>query len=298
MIKILKKIWPLFLLVLVSMLLLPTVLPEKSYASNVNNDYIKYTIKTDEEGKITQSLIFSINLPSGINVLKKEAFETELLAKLNTELNQQKQLINNKFATESLEQYSPEKIIFGNKGFAVKGDGYAGFAIQYPSFEVFKYYNDIETSLEKGFFMDKSVVRLNNPFNDAYQYGQTIITVAEKYRNLYITAGEEIDLDGYLASNYFPYYDVDYVTLSHRAKSNSSQRVQENQFYHHFWQMEDMQLLEDYEMFVSLNIIHTYWWYLLGTAVPLFAMGVSILVVAIKNKSKKKKTTANTNGEN
>ena len=52
MIKILKKIWPLFLLVLVSMLLLPTVLPEKSYASNVNNDYIKYTIKTDEEAWI------------------------------------------------------------------------------------------------------------------------------------------------------------------------------------------------------------------------------------------------------
>lgn len=285
-----NKVFKGFLLMIAFVLLLSFFFigGESSFAQT-NNDYIKYTIKTTEEGKVSQSLIFSTTLPASIDVLKKQAFEIQLVAYLNSELASIKNEIELKYLQDSQEEFNPsENIIFGSNGSAVREDGFVGFAIEYSSMEVFKYYNNILTTYQEGFLMDKYTVAIDNPFNDVEQVDLVIMTKGEKYKNFYISAGETIGIGQYLKEYYNPYYYVDYVTLSHRAKSNSYQVLREKNLYHHYWISEGLNFIEDYEMVLTLNVIHTGWWYLLGTAIPLVIMGVAIVIVVTIKKKKSK----------
>ena len=257
---------------------------EKSYA-DTNSDYIKYTIMVKEDGKVSQSIIISASLPSSYNVLTREALKVELKALLTQDLNQKKAEITAKYLEENIEEYNPEsQIIFGDNGQAVSGTDYVGYAIEYSSLNVFKYYNNIQTSYKKGFLTDKSSQILDNPFNDPMQVGNTTVTVADYYKSMYLTA---CSLRG-IEKEYSPYYYNDYMTLSARTKSTADSVVQDaDNYYHHMWVSDGVFLNGDDEMKLSLNIIHAGWWYLFGTAIPLVVMGGAIVVVKILNKSKK-----------
>lgn len=288
MIRILKKIW----IVIALVLLLPFVFVGggvKTFADNTIH-YIKNTILVSAEGKVNVSLIMSCEFPSTFTAIDREKFKTQLVSYLNSDLLNKKAKIEAQYAQETNEKYNPsECIVFGDNGQAVKAKDYVGYNIEYSSVDVFKYYNNISTTYKKGFFLDKSSQVLDNPFNDQNENSGTFITEADRYKAMYINAAEDVGLDSYVKENYKPYYYNDYVTLSRRTKSNAHSVVQDkDNYYHHIWVSDGETLTNDDEMLLTLNIIHSGWWYLLGISIPLVVMGVAIVVVKITGKSKVK----------
>ena len=193
MTRILKSFW----LVLAILLFIPFLfvgVGAKSQAQE-NNDFIKYSIVVKEDGKIKQSLVMSAELPNTFNGLTKEALKIELKALLNQDLNEKKTQIVNKYLQENNELYNPNtEIVFGDNGSAVVGKDYVGYAIEYSSSDVFAYYNNITSTYQKGFFKDKQTKILDNPFNDIIQVGNVNISVAEKYKNIYLSACQKIKI--------------------------------------------------------------------------------------------------------
>ena len=187
--------------------------------------------------------------------------------------------------------FNPDnEIVFGSS--AVLGDNYVGYSIKYSSIDVFAYYNNIQIFYKKGFLLDKSKYVIDNIFNDSYQQGAVIMTVGEKYKNMYLSVCEKgFLLEGQL---YSPYYYNDFVTLSKRSKSTADGIVQdENTYSHHIWVSEGLNYTSDGEMVIKLNIIHTGWWYLFGTIIPLTIGGIAVAVVSVRAKNKKKEEKEN-----
>ena len=265
----------------------------KSQAQSDKN-YVKYTILVDGDGKVNQSIIISADIPSTYNGLEIKAFKTELASYLNKELNDIKTKINQKYAVE--QEYNPaSEIVFGKNGYAVEGDGFVGYEIVYSSMNCFKHYNNIASSYEKGFFYDKSKLVLDNPFNDEFAIGNVKSNMAEKYKNYFISASQDFSFEDYVAENYSPAFYNDYATKSSRTKSNADSVVKNKDgYYHHLWVSDGVNLTTDEEMQLRVKIIHSGWWYLLGTAIPLAVMTVAIIVVVInKNRNKRVKNTEN-----
>lgn len=287
-----KRILKGFVIVLCLALLLPFAFVGggvKSYAKS-NNDYIKNTILVSRDGKVSQSIIISTVIPSTYNGLEIKAFKTELASYLNKELNARKTEINNKYLMESKEEYNPEnKITFGKNGYAVEGDGFVGYEIVYSSMNVFKYYNNIGSTYKEGFFYDVSTYLLDNPFNDDFMQGSVKSTQAEKYKNYYLSASEDFSFEDYVAQNYSPSFYNDFASKNSRTKSNADSVLKySDNYYHHLWVSDGANLTTDDEMNLSLKIIHSGWWYLLGTAIPLVGMIIAIIVVKFTKKGNKK----------
>ena len=152
MTKYLKRLSVLFLFIF----LLPFAFlggGEVAKAEDNLNHYIKNTVNIKKDDKVSVSLVFSVEFPDSYNALQVEAFKTELLALLDLELEEKRQEINVIYSQESFEKYNPAtQIIFGDKGHAVKGDGYVGYAIEYSSIEVYQYYNKFTKTIKKGSF--------------------------------------------------------------------------------------------------------------------------------------------------
>ena len=291
MARILKIIWVVFAL----LLLFPLVLVGggvKTFADE-SIHYIKHTIMVTAEGKVNVSLIMSCEFPSSYTALDRERFKTQLVASLNLDLTGKKAKIEAQYLQEPNEKYQPsECIVFGENGQAVKAKDYVGYNIEYSSVEVFKFYNNISTTYKKGFFLDKSSLVLDNPFNDVNENGGDFVTEADRYKEIYIKAAEVVGLDGYVATNYKPYFYNDYVTESRRTKSNAYSVMQDkDKYYHHIWVSDGQTLINDDEMVLTLNVIHSGWWYLFGISIPLVIMGIAIVVVKVSGKSKVKKST-------
>ena len=289
MTKIKKKVWVVFALLLLTALFFcwGGGTPEASGISN----YIKNTIIFKEDGKVYQSLILSTEFPNSFSVLDKEAFKTQLRANLDLDLEEKKQEIIDKYSQENKEEYNPiEKIVFGDNGQAVKGKDFVGYSIEYSSIEVFKYYNKIQTSYQKGFLMDKSSILLDNPFNDTVDLNGVVSTEADKYIQIFKHSGQVVGMENYVNTQYNPVFYNDYVTLSRRTKSKAYSVVKDDEgFYHHMWISDLQDLTSDEEMNLTLNVIHSGWWYLLGTAIPLAIMFIAIILVVISRKIKKYK---------
>jgi len=291
MTRILKGIW----VVLALILILPFAFlgggeEVKTNAEEIAH-YIKHTVKVKEDGKVSASLIFSTEFPNTYNLIDVNHFKIELKALLDQDLAERKQQIINKFLEENKEEYDPaKKIVFGDQGKAVKGDGYVGYAIEYSSIDVYKYYNNLQTSYKKGFLIDNSKLILDNPFNDIYENASVTTTQADKYKSIYVKASETAGMEDYVTTNYSPDYYNDYMTKSRRTKSTAQTIVEDGEgYYHHIWISDGVNLHSDDEMELSLNIIHAGWWYLFGIGIPLVVMGFAIVAVVITNKYKNKK---------
>lgn len=283
MTRFLKKFWAILCLLLLIPLSFIGV-GTKSYA-DASAEYIKYTIMAKSDGKVSVSLVINTALPSSYNVLTREPLKFKLKELLTQDLIKQKSEITTKYLLENNEEYNPEnKIIFGDNGQAVSGSDYVGYAIEYANADVFKYYNNFQTSYKKGFLTDKRSQLLDNPFNNIIEVGSTNMTMADYYKSMYLSACSTCGID----RPYSPYYYVDYMTLSVRTKSTADTVVKDNEnYYHHMWVSDGVYLTGDDEMKLTLNIIHAGWWYLLGTAIPLVIMAGTIIIVKILNKSKK-----------
>lgn len=279
-----------FLLIFALVLLLPMAFlglrPTKSYAQT-NNHYVKYAIMVEKDGAINASLIMSTDFAGNFNAIQRENFRLRLKGILDNEIAEKKAEINGKFNLSGEADYDPNKhIVFGS---AVKGEDFVGYNIKYSSTKVFKFYNNIETIYEEGFLYDKSTQILDNPFNDSYEDGVNVLTVAQKYKNYYYKASEGLAVEQYVKTNYNPNFYVDYATLHARMKSTAQSVIQDNQnYYHHIWVSDAEILTTDYDMVLKFNIIHKGWWYVLGTAIPLGVMFIFIAVVKVLPKSNKK----------
>lgn len=268
MARILKRIWIFFII----LLMLPFVFVGgggKAFAEE-NNDYIKWTVMVSADGKVNTSLIMSCVLPNEWTVIEKEAFKTELAGLLTMDLAEKRSKITEKYLQEGSEEYNPtENIVFGDNGNAVKGKDLVGYNIEYSSVDVYRFYNNVNATYNKGFFLDKSVQVLDNPFNDAIELSGGIFTTeGDVLKSLYLSASETVGKKDYVLQNYNPNFYNDYVTFNKRVKSNAySVLVDTDNYYHHVWISEGTNYINDDEMQVSLNIIHKGYWYLLGIAV-------------------------------
>ena len=284
MTRFLKRFWIVFCLALMLPLSFFGV-EEKSHAQT-NNDFIKYAMIAKEDGKINVTMILSCSIPGTYNNIEIAGFKARLIDALNHDIEEKKAQIISKYSQEQKEEFNPEETIVVGK--AVQSEEEVGYSFEYSSLKVFQYYNNIETSYKEGFFTDKSKYLLDNPFNDVIEVGNTLISVAEKYKNIYLTASQGYSFEEYVVDNYSPIFYNNYMTLNRRTKSNADLTAQDsNGYYHHMWLSDEVNLIGDYEMKLSLNIIHAGWWYLLGTALPLGVMTVAIIIIKIsKNKPK------------
>ncbi len=79
--------------------------------------------------------------------------------------------------------------------------------------------------------------------------------------------------------NFKPNFYFDFSSRVRRTSSNAGNFYFENNVYHHVWQLCEGKAQNDFK--ATLKYIQSGWWYLLGVALPLAIMLVSIIAVLI-----------------
>lgn len=257
-----------------------------SYGDEANNsdNYIAELRQSYVDGKFEKGLEVGIDYNS-LHLESEELslFKTNLSSALKEILNYEKNYITQIYNESEDKKYSPiEDIVFGE---IEQGEDYFYFGITFSSIEAYKYYySDLISEINDGFLITSLKVKMVSPFNIVVDELNT--TKSNFYLKKIYSACKGLSIEDSIKTNYKPKFMFDFVSGRSNYWSDCEGLYVDNAgYYHYIWGTSK----EFAEMNLHLNYANKGWWYLLGLTIPLACMGVSIVIILLNDKNKKRK---------
>lgn len=214
-------------------------------------DYIALSLDISSNGKIVQSLDFSLGggkLSALGEDRDKESFKQNLIK--NVEQLRLEFLMNFSlvYVNNPVEDYKFNKgILFSAVTYDERQDS-VGFDILFDSIASWNYYHNNSASQENGnkelYLFKKNTSTGAFPFSAKQQIGEDeSVYVGDRYADVYLSSAEGTAFAGRLEEEYKPLLVYNYSTFSSSLRSDADYKGKDNNGHsHHIWVVEQAEL--------------------------------------------------------
>lgn len=286
-----KKI--VFIMILIFSLSFLTGCDNKSIKNLNANDFIMLSLDISSNGRIVQSLDFSVNserLDSICSEEEKQKFISNLVVKVD-ELRSEF-LLNYTilYIQNPNEEYKLNKgLVLTNATYNQESDS-VGFNIIFTSIGSWNYYHSSTQSSngkdENGnIFLTKNQSVGSFPFSSKMKISEDeTIYVGDRYRLQYLSAGSGMTFVNQLENLYNPIYIYNYSTYYSRIHSDSDYKFTDaNGHSHHVWTIDSQSLSADNKILIYSYTINAGYWYLF---ILIFSFIFALILLCILNYKK------------
>ena len=263
------------------------------------DDYIMLTLDFSANGQIVQSIDFSFDSEK-INELSTSIKET---LDFKNALIKNIQTIRNEFLFSFALFYmqNPVEEYKINKGVLLSGVSFdetsdsVGFKIVFTSAGAWNYYHQTKSeenaqpnkTQNKNIFLNKIESQGVFPFSAEFKNKENrIVTVGERYKNLYLDSALNCSFDEKLKNIYQPTFIYDF---NKRLRSNCDYTFSDSRGHKHFvWLEENINSTSNNPVKLYYYSIQKGVWLVFAITIPLTAMFIAIIIIKIKEKANKK----------
>ncbi len=253
------------------------------------SDFIMLSLDVSSNGRIVQSLDFSVNSKRLENIGSEEE-KLNFISNLTTTIEG--------LRTEFLLNYTifyiqnPNEDYKLNKGVLLTNAVYnqttdsVGFNIIFTSLGAWNYYHDSKGSEEKdenkNIFINKNESVGTFPFSGKIKISEDeSIYVGDRYKLQYLSASQGLSFESELAKLYQPILIYNYSTYYNRLHSDADyQFVGSDGHSHHLWTVESSKLSGENKILIYSYQINVGYWYLF---ILIFALIFAIILYCILN---------------
>ena len=267
-------------------------------------DYIALSLDISSNGKVVQSLDFSLGsgkLSALGEDMDKESFKQNLIK--NVEQLRLEFLMNFSliYVNNPVEDYKFNKgILFSAVTYDERQDS-VGFDILFDSIASWNYYHNNSASQENGnkklYLFKKNTSTGVFPFSAKQQIGEDeTVYVGDRYAGVYLSSAEGTAFAGRLEEEYKPLLVYNYSTFSSSLRSDADYKGKDNNGHsHHIWVVEQAELTGENIIRLTSYQVNVGMCYLTAIIVTV-AVGLTLTIIFerkrilayIKQKIKKK----------
>lgn len=249
----------------------------------IDKNFIMLSIDQNVDGSAKQSVVFGVNsqfLRENSNNIQEElVFKQNLIKNVENLRNEFLFSFALVYMNNPIEEFKINKgVLLSQVGYSADGD-YVGFEITFTSAGAWQYYHQSGDNSNGGgkngnIFYSKHESVGDFPF----------LSVGEKYKNAYLSAGKNLSFVNKIQENYKPEYVYNYSTYYSKFHSNADCEFRGNdKKYHHVWIEKD--LTQTKEIKLSIYNIYKGWWIFFTLLVSLGGMTISIIYIKFKKIS-------------
>ena len=262
----------------------------------IDNHYIMLSLDFNANGRAKQSIVFGLSsdfLRENSKSLQEELlFKQNLIKNVETLRNEFLFSFALKYMSNPIDEYKINQgVLLSQVGYNEEGD-YVGFEITFTSLGAWQYYhsngsnNESENKTKGGnIFYLKQEAKGEFPFSTTINEDQR---VGEKYKDCFISAGQNLSFADKIQKTYNPQYVYNYSTYYSRLHTNADVQFKGNdKQFHHIWIEESLEDSE--EIILSTFVVYKGWWILFTLIISLGCMFVSILYIKYYEKISLKK---------
>ena len=270
----------------------------------IGDDYIMLSLEERSDGKIVQSMRFSLNNKkiNGIALSLKEEldFRRNLIKQVSEIRNEFLFGFALTFISNPCDEYKINQGVILSEVTYNENNDTIGFDIYFTSAGAWNYYHkkdpadDKKPSQNGNIFYKRSVSKGLFPFASKTKIQEEEIMIGKVYKNRYLAAAKGLSFEANLKEDYRPCYVYNYSTPLSRIKSNANlvfRGIDRN--YNHLWVVEDDNLCDQNTLSLSLTFIYRGWWIFFATFLPLSVCAIAILTVVLRKKNKDKNIDQN-----
>ena len=255
---------------------------------SLENDFIIFSTQFSSKGELIQTINFSVNYDKIDEISSKNEEKIGFLSKLIENVDEIRNDFLFSFALKYMkdpkEEFKINQGVFLSKVCYYAETDTVGFKIIYNSLESFNYYHSNvkeESANEKrgNIFYKKTQSKSKFLFSSKDEMG---ISVGEKYRQKYIASANGMSFENKIKEEYKPQFIYDYITQYRSIKSNSTYKFEENQTYHHIWQVKYENLDDENEIIIGFSTIYYGTWYLAALMIVVLPLFLSLLIYYLK----------------
>lgn len=259
------------------------------------DDFIMLSLDISSNGRIVQSLDFSVNSERLSNLGSDEeklTFISNLTAaveRLRTEFLLELTIL---YIQNPSEEYKLNKgVVLTNAAYSNESDS-VGFNIIFTSIGAWNYYHNSGQGggddENKNIFINKNESIGTFPFSSKVSLSEDeTIYVGDRYRLQYLGAAQGLSFESELSRLYNPVLLYNYSTYYSRLHSDADyQFVDSNGHSHHLWAVESEDLSADNKILIYSYQINAGYWYLF---ILIFALVFAVILYCILNYKNIKK---------
>lgn len=260
------------------------------------DDYIMMSLDISSNGQIVQSIDFSLNserLSKHSKSVKEELdFKNSLVKQIET--------IRNEFLFGFALTYlaSPNEEYKINKGVVLttvaldQENDSVGFKMGFSSLNAWNYYHSSKEGekedKKQNIFLNKVESKGVFPFSAQMKISETqSISVGNRYKNLYLSAGQNLSFSEVLNVEYNPIFIYNYSSFNRKLHADSDYSFTDNAGHlHHLWLVDGQSLNENNSINIYYYIINKGVWLIFAITIPLLIMTTAIIIIKLKEKRK------------
>ena len=254
---------------------------------SLSEDFILFSTQVGQDGKVVQSINFSVNSKKISEICTKNEEKMKFLANLIENIEKTRDDFLYNFALiyleKPIEEYKITKGVYLSKVCYFEDTDTVGFKIIFSSFDAFKYYHKIENNASEGkkktnLFYNKAETQTQFLFSSTDSLG---VSSGEKYRQKYIISAKGLSFEETIRESYKPDFLYDYVTPYRSIRSNATFTFMENKSFHHLWKTPYENLSESNEIIIWFFTINFGLWYIFALGLVLIPLGISLVIYYI-----------------
>ena len=265
-----------------------------------DKDFIMLSLDLSSNGRIVQSLDFSVN-SKRLNSFESENEEVIFLSNLSQNISELRAefllTYTVKYIQNPVEEYKLNQgLIITNVSYNETTDT-IGFNLIYTSVGAWNYYHNTVSSDSNNesanngnslgysnIFLTKNQSQGTFPFSSKVKISeQESIYVGDRYIQKYLQASEGLSFENQLTEDYSPLLIYNYSTYYARLHTDADYKFSDsNGHNHHLWTIECDKLSAENKISISSYTVHTGYWYLFAI---IFALIFAVIIyVSIEHK--------------
>ncbi len=270
-------------------------------SSAISDNYIMISQGVLANGKVVREFDFSLNSPmlTRLGMSRVEIGKCKDALVENVNLFREEFVLSFTLIYKNAENKQPS-FALGND-LVVTTTQYdseldnVSFKIAYNTQEVWKFYSqsgsDENESEEKKDntkieFISTQTVSSKFPFAQEVSALNGKVTVAERYKNAYLSAFEKSSIFEKVKKDYNPDFVYNYASPYNKISSNADIKFVDSQnLYHHVWKADERQLI-DKQINLTIKEANREWWYLTALVVTLVGTSIALAIAYLIKRKK------------
>lgn len=243
----------------------------------IDKNFVMLSLEQKVDSSCKQSIVFGVNSPfireNSKSLQEELSFKQNLIKNVDNLRNEFLFSFALIYMQNPIEEFKINQgVLLSQVGYNQEED-YIGFEITFTSSSSWQYYHQSNKDAE-----DSQKEKQGNIFYQKHQNNGEFPfqNVADKFKNIYISAGEGLSFAENLKNQYNPQYLYNYCTYYPKFHSNADVGfVDNNRIYHHLWIEKDMTNCKPITL--TAYTIYKGWWILFTLIISLSIMTILII---------------------